>query len=177
MHSGTVSRPVGRERAIEQTLRTVAPDLLGYFLRRTPSAEDAADMVGETLAAAWVSAARMPREAEQARMWVFGVARNVLRHHHRSGSRRSALVDQLASAVRQAQSGAMHRSDDDAIDVRIAVDALPERLAELIRLVHWDGFTIEQAAALLGVPASTARSRHARAKQLLRERLTVPAVG
>ena len=64
------------------------------------------------------------------------------------------------------------RMPDDAevLDVRAAVDPLPTELAELVRLVHWDGF-VEEAAAHLGVPASTARSRHARAKQLLRQTL------
>jgi RNA polymerase sigma-70 factor (ECF subfamily) len=60
---------------------------------------------------------------------------------------------------------------DDADDVRVAVAGLPERLAELIRLVHWDGFSIEQAAQHMGINPSTARSRHARAKDLIRQQL------
>ncbi|WP_318255557.1 RNA polymerase sigma factor [Agrococcus baldri] len=169
-----MTESASRQREVEQVLRSVAPDLLGYFLRRTPSPEDAADMVSETLAATWLSTSKVPQEPEQARMWVFGVARNVLRHHHRSGSRRSALAEQLAAAVRQAQTTTVHGVDEDALDVQLAVAALPTQLAELIRLVHWDGFSIEQAARLQQIPASTARSRHARAKQLLKERLEAP---
>ena len=29
-------------------------------------------------------------------------------------------------------------------------------MAELVRLVHWDGFTITDAAQVMGIPASTA---------------------
>lgn len=156
---------------VERTLEAAAPALLGYFLRRTDVAEDAADLVSETLLAAWRAARRMPTDEEAARMWVFGVARNVLRHHERGQRRRSAVVSELRKVV-----ALRPRLPDDAeaIAVRAAVASLPDPLAELLRLVHWDGFSIEQAAQLLRIPASTARSRHARAKTLLREALGDP---
>src|SRR5690554_2536008 len=110
------------------------------------------------MVAAWKSSRRLPREPEQARMWLFGVARNVLRHHVRSTSRRDALVVRLGRAL--AEASTPDRESD--LDVRAAVEALPDHLAELIRLVHWDGFSLEDAAAHLRIPASTARGRHAR---------------
>lgn len=153
---------------VERTLEEAAPALLGYFLRRTQAQDDAADLVSDTLITAWRGARRMPSDPEAARMWVFGVARNVLRHHERGQRRRTAATIELARVI-----AVMPRfSDDaDAIAVRIAVEGLPADLGELIRLVHWDGFSVEQAATLTGVRASTARSRHARAKALLRTAL------
>jgi RNA polymerase sigma-70 factor (ECF subfamily) len=41
--------------------------------------------------------------------------------------------------------------------------------------VHWDGFSVAEAAALLGIPASTARGRHQRAKDDLRAALSIEA--
>ncbi len=152
---------------LEPVLASAAPALLGYFVRRIEVAEDAADLVNETMIAAWRSAARAPSDGEAARMWLFGIARNILLHHDRTQRRRDALVGRLALAITAARAP----DRDQALEVREAVAALPRGLGELIRLVHWDGFSIEEAATLLGVPASTARSRHARAKQLLRERL------
>lgn len=144
-----------------------ARDLLGYFLRRVGSPDDAADLVSDTMIRAWKVISRMPPDDEAARMWLFGIARNVLHHHRRSTRRRDAMTERVALSVRQATV-----PDQDAqIEVRAAVARLPTDLAELIRLIHWDGFTVEAAAAHLGVPASTARSRHARAKQLLRAAL------
>jgi RNA polymerase sigma-70 factor (ECF subfamily) len=154
---------------VESVLAGCAPALLGYFLRRTADAEDAADLVGETLTQAWRVADRVPADPEAARMWVFGVARNTLRHHVRGGVRRDALIVELGSALTRATG----EVDDGDLDVRRAVAALPIELAELVRLVHWDGFSIEQAATLMEIPASTARSRHARAKELLRAALAV----
>jgi RNA polymerase sigma-70 factor (ECF subfamily) len=148
----------------EAAIADAAPALLGYFLRRVELADDAAELVNETLIEAWKVVRRMPSDSQAARMWLFGVARNVLRHHRRSRRRRDALVERLGQAVRLARVP----DEDVVLEVRAAVRSLPGDLAELIRLVHWDGFTLEEAAVHLGIPASTARGRHARAKQLLR---------
>jgi len=159
---------MSRRTAVERVLADAAPALLGYFLRRIEAAEDAADLVGETLAAVWRSARRMPSDPEAARMWCFGVARNVLRNYERGRRRRDALADRVRESIALAGTPAF---SDEELDLRAAIAALPPELAELIRLVHWDGFTVAEAADLLGVPASTARSQHARAKLLLREAL------
>lgn len=156
---------------VETVFETTAPALLGYFLRRTADPEDAADLVGETLTEAWRVARRMPDGPEAARMWLFGVARNTLRHHVRGKVRRDALISDLGRAITLATGEV---SDDD-LDVRRAIARLPEDLAELIRLVHWDGFSLEQSAAHLGIPGSTARSRYSRAKELLRAALSETA--
>jgi RNA polymerase sigma-70 factor (ECF subfamily) len=156
---------------VEKVLENTAPALLGYFLRRTTNPEDAADLVSETLTEAWRVCRRMPSESEAARMWVFGVARNTLRHHVRGNLRRDVLLINLGNVLRHA-SGEVN---DDDLDLRTAVEELPGNLPELIRLVNWDGFTLEQAATHLGIPASTIRSRYARAKSLLRAALTTSA--
>ena len=152
---------------LESVIAQCAPALLGYFIRRVENTEDAADLVSETMVAAWKASKRMPHDGEEARMWLFGVARNTLSHHSRSTRRRDALVERLGQSL-----SAHHADgDSDALDVRRAVSGLPAELGELVRLVHWDGFTLEQAAAHLGLRPSTARGRHARAKVLLREKL------
>ena len=159
--SSIVSHP-----RVAALLSESAPDLLKYFLRRVADAEDAADLLSETLEGAWRSERRMPTDDEPARMWVFGIARNQLRHHRRSVRRRGDLVQNLAQAIVERRS-----SPEVDLDVRAAVESLPEHLSELVKLVHWDGFTLDQSALLMRIPASTARSRHVRAKELLRAKL------
>ena len=39
-------------------------------------------------------------------------------------------------------------------------------------LIHWDGVTVAQAAELIGLNASTARTRYAAARAALRDALT-----
>lgn len=55
--------------------------------------------------------------------------------------------------------------------MRDAVDRLEPDQAELVRLLHWDGLTLAEAARPLGVPASTASSRYQRARRELRAAL------
>lgn len=156
---------------VDSVLAATAAPLLGYFLRRVQTPDDAADLVSDTLVTAWRSSHRMPGDAEAARMWVFGVARNILRHHDRGKRRRTAATIALGHAL---ATQPRFVDDGDAIAVRLAVESLPDDLAELVRLIHWDGFSIEQSARMLGLRASTARSRHARAKTLLRAALDEP---
>lgn len=155
---------------LERLVERVAPDLLAYFERRVVDREDAADLLGETLLVAWRRADTVPREDERGRMWLFGVARRVLGNHARGVRRRLALADALREDVARAATHLPSRRGA----VRDAVDALPAHLGELVRLVHWDGFSLTEAAELTGTSASTVRSRYARARQLLQRSLSPP---
>jgi RNA polymerase sigma-70 factor (ECF subfamily) len=143
--------------------------LLGYFSNRVDSRDDAADLVGDVFLVVWRRHRQIPEDLDEARMWVFGVARKVLANHRRRRSRRDALDARLRERI----ASAVEPDDAQRLEVRAAVGALPNRLTELVRLVHWDGFSLEETAQLLGIPASTARSRHARARELLRAALAV----
>lgn len=147
------------------SLRAAAPDLLAYFERRATPREDAADLLGELMVQAWRSADSAPTEAEQRRMWLYGVARNVLANHTRTIRRRSALVDRIRGHLAVAGPAP---DDAESSAVRDLVGRLPEAQRELITLVHWEGLSITQAAQVLGLNASTARSRYAAARHVLR---------
>ena len=154
---------------IRATLRDCSGDLLSYFERRVTVREDAADLLGETLLVAWRRIDRLPDDAERRRMWLFGVAANVLANHRRAQSRRGALTERLrrhlATEPPAADAGEVHA-------VRDAVRRLPDQQRELIMLVHWEGFSVAAAAEILGVNASTARSRYAAGKAALHAALT-----
>lgn len=159
----------GRHERVEAMLAEVAPALLGYFVNRVEVRADAADLVSETLATVWRHVRRVPEPRDESQMWVFGVARNVLRNHERGARRRDTLAARLRSALVEAPEA----DADELTELRVLVASLPIELAELVRLVYWDGFTIEDAARHLGIPASTARGRHQRAKAALQARLAV----
>lgn len=141
-------------------------DLLSYLERRVLPAADAADVLSDALLNAWRKRAAIP-EGEAARPWLFAFTRNALLNTRRSARRRSAAVDALREFVIQSHATAAP-STEDAYTVRAAVDALPAVHRELVQLVHWDGFTVAGAAEVLGISASTARSRYAAAKERLR---------
>lgn len=142
-------------------------DLLRYFRRRVPD-HDAPDLLAETLTIAWRRIRLLPAEPVAARMWLFGIAHHVLHNHTRSERRRSRLGERLRETLATSRPAP---ETDAGIEVRDAVDRLPSHLRELVRLVHWDGFTVTQAANIMQIPASTARNHYQRAKAKLRTAL------
>lgn len=155
---------------VEHAIQANSVDLLSYLSRRV-GVEDAPDLLGETFATAWRRADDVPAEPEQARMWLFGIARGSLQNHRRGERRRWALAER----VRANASLSVMPAADEHVEVRDAIARLEPDLAELIQLVHWDGMSITEAAQITGIPSSTARSRYQRAKEHLRTALSVPA--
>ncbi|MFT4213231.1 MAG: sigma factor-like helix-turn-helix DNA-binding protein [Microbacterium sp.] len=94
-----------------------------------------------------------------------------IRSRRRCARRRLALADR----IRRQAPIAVAPPSDEGIDVRDAIARLDADLAELIRLVHGERLSLVDAAELLGIPASTARGRYAKAKKELRAMLGVGA--
>lgn len=152
-----------------QTLTEVSGDLLNYFRRRVGD-DHAADLLAETLTTAWRRVALLPDDHEAARRWLFGIAHNVLLNDARSRRRQHRLADRLRSVLTSNAAAPA----DHGVDVRDAIARLDPALAEIIRLVHWEGFNLAEAADVVGRPASTVRNEYARAKGQLRTTLGEP---
>lgn len=155
--------------AIRGALHESSSDLLAYLERRVKSRDDAADLLSETLLQAWRRIDGFPADdLARQRMWLFTIAANVLANHRRSRRRHYALADRLRDNLATA-SPVPDVAETNAI--RDAVLRLHDAQRELVMLIHWDGFTIVEAAEILGLNASTARSRYATARTVLRETL------
>ncbi|MEV5977927.1 RNA polymerase sigma factor [Streptomyces sp. NPDC052114] len=152
--------------AFETLVRRHSAALHGYFARRAPGAAD------DLLAEAWLQAytARLGFDTARgaARAWLFGVARNVLSTHWRRTERQ-----------RPAPTGDARDDPWEAVDARLDAAAVAPRLRlllaelppverELLLLVAWEQLTPGEAAAVVGIPAGTARSRLHRARTRLR---------
>ncbi len=153
--------------ALTDALDAHSRDLLRYLERRVGTA-DAADALAELMMAAWRRVDDLPAEPYEVRLWLFGVARHVVLNQQRGERRRWRLADRLRNTAERSQTDAA----DDGLEVRDAIARLEPELSELVRAVHWDGFTIAEAAAILGLNPSTARSRYQRAKEELRAALS-----
>ena len=158
---------------VERVLADNVADLHSFLLRRVPDPADAADALSDVLLAAWRGRGRLPGDDREARMWLFGVAGNVLRNRTRAQARSQAMLGRLRAD--RSVHGGSEGSDQLAERVREAIESLPGHLAEIVQLRHWDGFSLEEAATILGIPASTARSRYAAARQRLRRLLDAAA--
>ena len=157
---------------LDDLLRANSSDLLAYFARRVDIPADAADLLSELMIVVWRRQRNIPATDQDARPWMFGIARNVLRTHHRSARRKSAIAERLRLELTAVQGTTTTGPDaGERAEAAAAVAALPTDLRELVTLVHWDGLSIVDAGTACGVNASTARSRYARARMLLREAL------
>jgi RNA polymerase sigma factor (sigma-70 family) len=151
----------------EQLFDETRTDLLAYLVRRSPSAEDAADLLAETYLVAWRRMDAVPA-GERARLWLFGVARNLLRKS--AGKRRSAhaLTERLAGQLRAA---APSVDDEPRAAVLAALRSLSETDRELVTLTAWEGLTPREVAVVTGMSANVVRVRLHRARARLRRRL------
>ena len=160
--------------AVRRALREVSSDLLAYLERRVWPREEAADLLGETMLQAWRRVDAFPWEdTARQRMWLFTIAAHVLANHRRSRRRRTALTERLRSHLGRVEDVP---DSSEAVAVRDAVLRMAQAQRELVMLIHWDGFTVMEAAELLGLNPSTARSRYAAARAVLRQALsdTIP---
>ena len=153
----------GHEAGLLEALQGTAPDLLAYFERRVQPREDAADLLSEVMTQAWRRVDALPSDVERRRMWLFTIAHNVLFNHARTNRRRSALTER----IRQQLADEPTPDHSETAAVRDVVRRLPHAQRELVMLIHWDGFSIREAAELLGLNPSTARSRYAAAREAL----------
>jgi RNA polymerase sigma-70 factor (ECF subfamily) len=156
----------GSRERYEQAVRASMADLLAYFERRVEVRADAADLLSDTLLAAWRKRRRMPPGNE--RPWLFTFARNTLLNARRAHRRRTAATENLRSVLMEPPAGT---PCDEAVELRSAVTALGVEHRELIELVHWEGLSITESAQIIGINSSTARSRYAMAKKLLHDQL------
>jgi RNA polymerase sigma-70 factor (ECF subfamily) len=112
-------------------------------------------------------------ENESALPWLYGIAVNVTRSQRRSLSRYQAALSRLPAPddVPDQADDVVGRGDDaDRMrDVLAAIQQLPQREQDVIALVAWEGLSYEGAAAALGIPVGTVRSRLSRGRRRLQE--------
>lgn len=162
---------VGRERAEARFERVYAEHgraVLGYAVRRCSDSQDAADVVAETFLVAWRRLDDMPA-GEEARLWLYGVARHVLSNQHRSERRRERLAERLRRELPVALDALAQPGD--ASGVRAALERLGTEDREILRLAGWEELTPREIATVLRITQVAARSRLHRARRRLREAL------
>jgi RNA polymerase sigma-70 factor (ECF subfamily) len=146
-----------------------AQAVYNFCARRTADLAMAEDLTSITFLEAWRHRHRAPLgQADGALPWLLGVANNVVRNARRAQHRHRAVLARLPSpsVVPAAEDQAVDRSVTEA-RLRAALDAiaaLSDGEREVVMLVLWSDLSYEEAAAALGVPVGTIRSRLSRAR-------------
>jgi RNA polymerase sigma-70 factor (ECF subfamily) len=131
--------------------RTHGEDLRAYCRRRLER-EEAEDALAEVFAIAWRRLEKVP-PGHEARLWLYGVARNVIRNSTRSTRRRLRLTTRLIGSTNPPTPGPAEsmvtRSEHQ--DVLAALDTLRPSDQELLRLHAWEELSREEIAQVLGI--------------------------
>lgn len=152
--------------------------MLLFFLRRTASAELAADLAAETLAAALGSARRFRAGRGPAVAWLYAIA-----HHKLASSRRRGRIEDRARVKLGMQPLVL--TDDALEDVEALADAqragqvleqllaaLPADQHEAVRLRILDERSYDDIAGELDCSPAVVRQRVSRALGTLRHQLS-----
>lgn len=163
------SLPTDRNERFARTFDAHHQHVLAYAMRRVLELADAEDVTAETFTIAWRRILLAP-EPEEARPWLFGIARRVIANHRRSIARRLRLALRFRSEIRQPRSSRPVPSAIEAL-MRLTMDD-----QELLRLLAWEQLTQAEVATVLGTsPNAIAirlnRARHRFSVELARLRL------
>jgi RNA polymerase sigma factor (sigma-70 family) len=134
------------------------------LLRDSSSADD-------VVQDAWVAALTRPAAVREPGAWLAGVVRHMSRRQARSDERRQRR--ETAAARSHLVPSAAELVERSELQERLsaAVRALDEPYRSTVLLHYAEGLSLEQIATNQGVPASTVRTRLARALERLRARL------
>lgn len=163
------NRQESDEQRFTELYRETRYDVLAYLVRRSRSTEDATDALGETYAAAWRKRDKVP-DGAQARLWLFGAARNELRISARQARAEDDLTKELAKQLRVADPEPPQSTDDTKLIDR-ALEMLSAIDYEIVTLTAWEGLAPREIASVLSLSPNVVRIRLHRARSNLRESL------
>ena len=132
----------------------------------------AEDILQETLVRAWQHPEAVGSSPEQARPWLFTVARRIaIDHFRKQAARPQAATDEIPEQCR-------NEADpfDEvllACDMQAALAELQPQQREILTELHMKGRSVAQAAEALGIPPGTAKSRNFYAVRAFRAVLEV----
>ncbi|MCC6620340.1 MAG: RNA polymerase sigma factor [Deltaproteobacteria bacterium] len=168
----------GEGSAFPALVRAFQSSIYGFFLRSVDRAA-ADDLFQETFMRVHKDARRYePRRPF--RVWLFTIAHNLLRSHHRKRVVRRVLVDwwvggPSADGERRPLDPADTRPIADEVAatrerlrwLEAALGELPERVREALVLTQLEGLSLEQAAEVMRVPIGTVKTWVFRGRNLL----------
>jgi RNA polymerase sigma-70 factor (ECF subfamily) len=164
----------GDRSASEALTRRHYGSVLRYFELNASWAAD--DLAQKTFMAA-VERADQVRDGGAFRAYLMGIARRQLAMHLRELSRQSSVdaYDACDGAPQRTKlSTIVARSHEQLLALR-ALASLPRQPQLLLILHYWEGINTPDLSVHYGVPASTIRTRLARARAKLRDRMKLMA--
>ncbi len=174
----------GDETALRELCEHYRQRLWGYLWRQLDGDTGLAEEVlQDTLLAVWNGAARFRGDAPVA-VWIFRIAHHTAATARRNRGRRAAgrLISlstaENDSALEQRLASSSHEDEIlERMTMQSAIERLSPKHREVIDLVCFHGFAIDEVAHILDVPNGTVRSRLSYARQALARVLSTATTG
>ncbi len=166
-------RRAGRDRrAFALLYRQHYDAIAGHVFRRTGDAHATDDIVAETFLAAMRSISRFRFRGIPFRAWLFRIATNKVNRWARHRRRDAIKSLESIGAVDAVASPATRESSHEADRARKAMWTLLPKHQAVLSLHYLEGMSLQEVASVIGCRVGTVKSRLARGRDALRERLT-----
>tara|TARA_Y100000741_G_scaffold83497_1_gene61364 strand:+ start:1247 stop:1858 length:612 start_codon:yes stop_codon:yes gene_type:complete len=138
-------------------------DLWRYIQRRSISTEEARDTLSEVFLVAWKRLEDVP-VGKEARLWLFGVARNLLKASWRKRKRSKDLVVRIGNEMSTRGSTDTELDTSGVLKIVKALQFLSENDQEILRLVAWEKLSHKEISVVFGCSENAASIRIHRAR-------------
>ena len=132
--------------------------VLAFVRRYVDDEQRAQDVVQETFLRAWRSIGRIDAERATTRSYLFSIARNALTDSWRAEQRRPRTVSDDAAIERVPTAGGVDAAVEGWL-VAAALERLSPEQRGVVHALYYEGRTVAEAAAHLGLAAGTVKSR------------------
>ena len=150
-----------------------APELHRFLSRRLGDRAD--DLLGELFVTAFERRGSYQPQMADARPWLYGIAANLVRRHHRVEATRYRALARVPLTLVSPDSSAEAVAGADAAALRprlaSALAQLKAADRDVLLLLAWAQLDQAEVAVALGIPLGTVRSRLHRARRQLRPAL------
>ena len=151
-------------------------DAVRRFVVRRLGSSRSDDVISEVFRVAFERRDVFDTHVESGLPWLYGIASNLVRRECRSRTRHAAALERVGG--RREDMGdpyldlvARVDARSELAGLRRAVLSLTDDEREMLLLVAWEQLSPTEAAAVLGIPPATARTRLHRARQQIRRQL------
>ena len=137
-----------------------APRLITFFSRSGVARETAEEITQETMIAVWNKASLYDPAQAGVATWVFTIARNLrVDRVRREGRRSRTEFDEIEESTFAPSSEDYFLANERDARVRLAVDALPDDQAAVVRMSFFGQKPHTDIARELAIPLGTVKSR------------------
>ena len=161
----------GEDRALAELMERWKARLTSFLLRQLGDEATALDLAEESFVRVYQGRERFS-PARPFSTWLFGIAANLARQHHRWRRRHPTLpLEAAEETAAPGNPGLSAESRERELAVKEAVSSLPDTLREILILSEYERLSQAEIAIIADCSVKAVERRLSHARELLRTRL------